>query len=80
MAYKPPRDLAESEELLKGAARQEATKDAWVTIGWIALFLAIVAVLIAVLFFGLFGGTGSAGPVALVLFLLFLPFILNKRK
>ena len=80
MAYKPPRDLAESEELLKGAAKQEASKDAWVTMGWIALLLVIMAVVVAVLFFGLFGGTGSAGPVALVLFLLFLPFILNKKK
>ncbi len=80
MAYKPPRDLAESEELLEGAAKQEASKDAWVTMGWIALFLVIVLALVGVLFFGLLGGAGSAGPVALVLFLLFLPFILNKKK
>lgn len=80
MAYKPPRSLAESEELLKGAAKQDASKDAWATMGWIALLVVIVATLIAVLFFGLFGGAASAGPVALVLFLLFLPFILNKKK
>lgn len=80
MAYKPPRTLAESEELLRGHAKNEAAKDAWVTIGWVALFLVIVGALVAVLFFGLFGGAGSAGPVALVLFLLFLPFVLNKKK
>lgn len=78
--YKRPMTLAESQELLKGAAKQDEAMDAWVTMGWIVLFLVIVAAVVGVLFFGLFGGTGSAGPVALVLFLLFLPFVLNKKK
>ncbi|CAN7474460.1 hypothetical protein LJR074_003188 [Acidovorax sp. LjRoot74] len=79
MAYKPPRTLAESEELLKGAADQDSAKDTWKTMGWIALLLVAVGVVVAALFLGLFGG-GSVGPVVLVLFLLFLPFILNKKK
>lgn len=77
--YKRPMSLAESEELLKGASDQDRAKDTWKTMGWIALLLVAVGVVLASLFLGLFGG-GSVGPVVLVLFLLFLPFILNKKK
>lgn len=77
--YKKPMSVAESEELLKGAADQDRAKDAWKTMGWIALLLVAVGVVLAALFLGLFGG-GQVGPVVLVLFLLFLPFILNKKK
>ena len=79
MAYKPPRTLAESEALLKGAADQDRAKDTWKTMVWIALLLVTGGIVLAALFLGLFGGS-SVGPVVLVLFLLFLPFILNKKK
>lgn len=45
--YKPPMSLAESEELLKGAAHQDSSKNAWRSFGGLLLF--ILAILGAVL-------------------------------
>lgn len=43
--YKPPMSLAESEELLRGHAEAEGTKDAWRSVGGVLLFiLAMVGV------------------------------------
>lgn len=43
--HKPPMSLKESEELLKGHADSERTKDAWRSVGGVLLFvLALVGV------------------------------------
>ncbi|CAN7369185.1 hypothetical protein LJR074_002191 [Acidovorax sp. LjRoot74] len=43
MAYKPPRTLAESEELLRGHAKSEATNDAWRSFGGLLVFILALA-------------------------------------
>lgn len=73
---KKPMSLAESEELLKGHARHEASKDAWKTFGLVTMFLAALAFLVGSLIWGFFSAPSST---ALVVFaLVVIPFIFRK--
>lgn len=76
MAYKPPRSLAESEELLKGAADQDHAKDSWYTMGMFLLVVVCVGAVIGALVWGFTAATMST---ALVAFLLMVPFFMNKK-
>lgn len=81
MAYKPPRDLAESEDLLKGSEDWNATKAGWSGMfGELSLLVIVVgAVLVAGLVL-LLGGTILGSTVAGLLGLVAALFWLSRRS
>lgn len=77
MAYEPPRDLQESEQLLRGAENWEATKRGWVTD--FAIW-ALVAVAVAAAGFAFFGVAAVAGPIVAVVAFVIAVFLWHDRK